>query len=144
MFRSPRNLLTRHDGFELVERRLDQSRQVARPGLIHPAIECDSEDGDPCFSGQARGGLSDAAAQQRIGHSRGERCHLDELALLKLRVGSNDRLTASPVLPAPALVENDAGSVKSGRDRVDRRRQRFALPRASCNMYGCIHGEKAS
>jgi hypothetical protein len=59
-------------GFQLVKRVADELRQVSLVGLLDPAFERDSEDGDPGLGGQACRGVTDAAPAQRVGGRGGE------------------------------------------------------------------------
>jgi hypothetical protein len=87
---------------------------------VSPACESDLEDGDPCFGGEIRGRVPDAALAQRGGERRGERCELDQFALLQLRVGRDDGLALAGEIAA--LRQESAGGLERSGDRVDRRR----------------------
>jgi hypothetical protein len=70
--RAGRRSFDRGDGFQLVERFLDEVRQVRLAGAANPAFEPDLEDGDPRFGSKACGRFRDAALAQRTGYRRGE------------------------------------------------------------------------
>ena len=86
---------------------------------VDPALDRDPEDADPRLGDQARGGLVDAAAAERLGERRGEDASLTQLALVELGVGGDEGLAPAGVLAA--LLEHLAGGLDRRGDGVDRR-----------------------
>ena len=62
-------------------------------------------------------GSADAAAAQRLGHSRGDVRELDQLALTQLRVGDDDPLAGSGEVAAAVLLECRGGCLERERHR---------------------------
>ncbi len=62
--------MARGNGFQLIERLSDESRQVLPVGLLDVAFKRDLEDSDSRLGGQTRGRVVDAAPAQRLGERR--------------------------------------------------------------------------
>ena len=103
-----------------MQRLADELGQIPCVGVGDPAFERDPEDRDGRLSDHACVRLVDAALAQRGGERGGHRCELDQLALLKLRVGRDDGLALAGELVAVAKGGGDG--FEADRDRFDRRR----------------------
>src|ERR1700722_2520113 len=66
-------------GSQIAEGLSYESRQILLVGLVDPALEGDSEDGDSRLGSEARGRVLDAALTKRSGKGGGQRCELDQL-----------------------------------------------------------------
>jgi hypothetical protein len=92
--------LSHGQGLERAHRLAHVLREVPPFRIVDPALEGELEHRYPRFAGQAGGGLRDASATQRLGDARREGGELDQLTLLEVGVGGDERVPLPGELPS--------------------------------------------